>query len=485
MDKTLIGVAMLSGIASLPVYAEQHPLKLASDHYVLDRVSLIENEGVQCGVDASHSFCDTVTVKFSDGAYQRERTDQRQTVLVLDSGMNLHSVLRYRSRIRAHLVYDPQSNTFVESDPEVAISRLGQKLLSELDTFVDPNTQQPAFLPSAWLRDLALAYGRAAPGDMQDHRTQISHFSHGSKVLGYLTQHNPDAEFVLIDTASFLPFLQHKDVICRQDNATLSDYMKVAAGSLQQDVIERYEVEYVNYSGGFTRSHVHHAWNSNGCEGSLSNAQAKSLLNTLDPVYQQLFDSPNVLGIQAGKRHAASGEDALDVKDYANRIRVQPYTTEAVNTDISHTGETGWEAVYKDFKAEFAGHDHIDMYVNFGYGRVNYFNQNSTPKMTSDVFGMQYAADWALLASSWAAPIVTSLAIDTQTKLYNETLGAAFDPAKLKTKLLPDRCGSAAREYRQVSGIGEFIRAGDNTCRIQDPLKNRADQLNSQGYLAN
>ncbi|RZM84327.1 hypothetical protein [Pseudoalteromonas rubra] len=484
MDKTLIVIAMLSGIASLSVNAEQHPLKFASDQYVSETVSWIENEGVRCGADAFHPLCDTVTVKFSDGAFERERTDPRQTVLVLDSGMNLHSVLRYRSRIKAHLVYDPQSNTFVESDPEVAISRLGQKLLSELDTFVDPNTQQPAFLPSAWLRDLALAYGSAAPGDMQDHHTQVSHFSHGSKVLGYLTQHNPDAEFVLIDTASFLPFLQHKEAICAQDSATLNEYMKVAAGSLKQDVIDRYEVEYVNYSGGFTRSHVHQAWSNNECEGSLSNAQAKSLLNTLDPVYQQLFDSPNVLGIQSGKRNATNGEDALDVKGYANRIRVQPYTTEAVNTDIARTGETGWQAVYADFKAEFAGHTHIDMYVNFGYGRVNYFNQNSTPKMTSDVFGMQYAADWALLASSWAAPVATSLAIDTQTKLYNETRQVAFDPGLLKSHLLPKSCDRVAG-YWWVSGIYDFMRAGDNTCRIQDPLKYRADQLNSQGYLGN
>ncbi|MCF6438818.1 hypothetical protein L1077_05160 [Pseudoalteromonas luteoviolacea] len=481
MGKLSIALSVVASAVAMS--AQAHPLKAASDQYVADTVAWIQSENIQCAGEAPHAMCETSVVKFSDGAFDQNRTDPRQTILVLDSAMDLHTVLRYRSRIKAHLEFDPQTNTFVEGDPEVAISKLGKKLLTELDTFKDPETQGPAFLASAWLRNLAVAYGSAAPGDTKDHITQQPHFSHGSKVLGYLTQHNPNAEFVVIDTATFLPYLQHQEAVCNKDSQTFKSYMQTAADSLTQDVIEQYGVEYINFSGGYNRYHVKQAWQRNECSGNLSNYAASNMLLAMKPYYDAMFEAPGVLGFQAAVINADNKDDALDVIDYPNRIRVQPYTSENVDTDVSPTGESGWQKVFKDFSNEFSGHDHIDMYVNFGYGRTNFFNQNSTPKMTSDVFGMQYAADWALLSSSWSTPVAVSYAIHEQAKLYDETFQVGFAPALLKDQILPKTCNDADG-YWYVYGISAFMWKGDYMCRIQDPLKYRADQLNTLGYLA-
>ncbi|MBQ4847588.1 hypothetical protein [Pseudoalteromonas sp. MMG005] len=485
MVKLSIVSALMFGTSSLPALSFSHPTKVFSDEYVTQTVDWISQEGIQCGQN-THAMCDTTHVEFNDGAHDPARVDSRQTVLVLDSGMDLASVLRYRSRIKAHYSYDVSSQTFVESNPSVAISKLGKKLLTELDQFqyTDFNTQQqkPGFLASAWLRDLALAYGAAAPADTADHVTGVTHFSHGSKVLGYLAQHNPRAEFVLIDTASFLPLLQHTSLVCDKDHDALSSYMQTAASSLRTDVIDEHGVEYVNYSGGFTRSHVQQAWQQNECSGSLSDSRAKKLLESLKPVYQTLFESPKTLGIQSGKRDTSSNADALDVIEYVNRIRVQPYTTETFDTNVSVYGDSGWQHVFDKFKSEFDGNQSIDMYVNFGYGRVNFFQRNQTPKMTSDMFGMQYAPDWALLSSSWAAPVVTSHAINTQSKVYEVNPHAVFSPNLLKNQLISYNCYNYGGYYSW--SLYQFIRNGSNQCRIQDPLKHRSDELNRLGYLA-
>lgn len=485
----MVNLALLSifvlGAIALPVNSAPHPVKEFSDKYVSQTVDWINQQGINCGQN-QHPMCETISVSFNEGRYDPNRVDHRQTILILDSGMELSSVLRYRSRIKAHYSYDPSSKSFIQSNPSVAISQLGKKLLSELDGFyyLDPRTQrdQPGFLASAWLRDLALAYGSAAPSDNFDHITGVAHFSHGSKVIGYLAQHNPLAEFVLVDTATFLPLLQHNQLVCQKNNRELKDYMQQAASSLR-NILNNNGVEYINFSGGFTRSHVHQAWQRNGCSETLSNNRATKLLRSLEPIYDVLFNSPNILGVHSGKRDTNNSEDALDVTDYVNRIRAYPYTTETVNTQISDNGQFGWQRVFNDFRGEFQGGQSIDMYVNFGYGRANFSNRNQTPKMTSDVFGMQYAPDWALLSSSWAAPIVTSYAINTQNKIYQNNPSASFNAVELKNKLLSFSCFNADNFFS--FDLDGFIREGEGMCRIHDPLKNRSDELNRLGYLSN
>ncbi|MBQ4834920.1 hypothetical protein [Pseudoalteromonas luteoviolacea] len=480
--KFLPALGLLSAFAAHATTPQPHPLKVHAQQHIADSIAWIDEQGISCEQNTnSHPMCDTVKVYFDDGEFDPSRTSSKQTILVMDYGMDLQTVLRYRSRIKSAYKYDPDTQTFVADNPSVSISRLGQKVLSDIDGFTytdqDTGAVKPGFLPAAWLGDLAAKYVGAASQDKYDHETGAPHFSHGTKVFGYLAQHNPDAEFVIIDTSTFSPFIMHKDDICSRNIDAFYVKMERAAGSLLRDIIEVNDIEYINYSGGFERRDVQTAWESNKCSGSLSNSRAKRFVQSIRPVYDKLFSTYGVLGIHAGAASATSSENPLDVIDYQNRIRVMSYTTGSVDTQISQDAKTGWQDVFVNHTSEFDGHKYIDMYINFGYGRSAFWETNSTPKMASDVYGMRYGADWEFPSSSWAAPIATSYAIAIQSQME-----WGFDPAYLKRTLISQDCYDNGGHFINFA-LSDFIYAGNGHCRLQDPLKYRLDTLNQQGYL--
>ena len=137
--------------------------------------------------------------------------------------------IRYRSRVKAIYRYDPTQHKFVSHNPGVSLSRTGKKILTELDQFelVLPNgSAVPAFVPAAWLGDIAVVYREIVPDDNKDYLTGFPHSGHGTSVFNYLAEHNPKAEFVVIDTASFRPFAQHNMQVCSKDYAGFTAVME-------------------------------------------------------------------------------------------------------------------------------------------------------------------------------------------------------------------------------------------------------------------
>lgn len=487
MGNSAKAVFLLSALYVASSHASMHPVKPFAQQYISDSINWMTEQNIACDLaEQSHPMCDSVTVYFNDGNYDPQRTKSQQTILVLDYGMDLQTVLRYRSRVIATYKYDHQSQSFVADNPSVTISKLGKKLLTELDGFTYLNGEtgytESGFLPAAWLGELAAKYVSIAKHDKYDHITGKPHFSHGTKVFGYLAQHNPDAEFVIVDTESFSPFINHKDAFCSRDIEALHSKMQRAANSLRADVIEQHGVEYINYSGGFERTDVRNAWSSSSCNGQLSNSTATEFVKSIKPIYDVLFNTHGVLGLHAGAIGASSSENPLDVTEYPNRVRVMSYTTGPVDTNITATGDLNWQQVFVDHTSEFSGDKYIDLFVNFGYGRSDFWEQNSTPKMASDVYGMRYGADWEFPSSSWATPIATSYAIATQTQLELDRQITWFDPALLKQTLLPNQCFDNGGYFINFK-LSQFIRDGEGVCRIQDPLKHRIDELNRQQYL--
>lgn len=471
-----------------PVIVEPDPevfmdvIEAQGKQYVVDTVSWIKEQNIDCtDTVAQHDMCQITNVEFNDGLFEQQRTNKNQTVLVLDYRLDLHSVLRYRSRIKTAFRYDPTSKTFIADNPNINVSKLGNKLLTEVNNFKFTDEKfdipQPAFLPAAWLSDLAEAYREAVPQDTQDRVAKTNFFSHGTKVFGYLAQHNPEAEFAVIDTASFNPFEQHKETFCSLNIDVFSSYMKSAASSLQTDIIEAQEIEFINYSGGFTLDSVTTAWQKNQCEGLLSNDQALAFLTTLTPVYQALFNAPNALGFHAGNIDAQFSGDELDLIEFDHRVRVYQYSTLGDNTAIQPFGQSGWQKEFVNHQDSFVGNLSIDLYINVGYEPYSN-SKNSTPKMETDVLGMRYGAEQALYASSWTTPVATSYAIHEQAKLDTD-----FDPKELKSRLLPQQC-RGLDDYQDNGSLMEFIENGQGHCRIQDPLRHKSDELNRMGYLS-
>ncbi|PAY01792.1 hypothetical protein CKO50_08560 [Pseudoalteromonas sp. HM-SA03] len=477
-----------------PVIVEPDPsvfmdvIEQQGKQYVSDAIEVIISQDINCtDTTATHEMCDIVNVKFNDGVFDQSRTKSSQTLLVLDYGMDFHTALRYRSRVKAAFKYDPQSKTFIADNPEVNLSKLGVKLLTEVNqfTFTDEkfDSPQPAFLPAAWLSDLAIKYRAVVPDDKADRVTKRNFNSHGTKVFGYLAQHNPETEFVAIDTESFSPFIQHKNALCARDIGEFSSYMTSAASSLTADIIEANEVEFINYSGGFTQQDVYIAWEQNQCTGELSNEKAAEFLYALKPVYEALFNSPRALAFHAGNTDAVTSKDELDLMPFSNRVRVYQYSTSAKNTTIQPFGKSEWQQVYVEQPDSFVGNESIDLYINVGYDPYDSTAKNSTPKMEPDVLGMRYGVEQALYGSSWTTPIATSYAINEQVKLATETGVSTFDPQVLKTRLLPDSCNDSGG-YQGNETLAKFIEQGQGMCRIQDPLRHRADELNRIGYLS-
>ncbi|NOU52542.1 hypothetical protein HG263_18730 [Pseudoalteromonas sp. JBTF-M23] len=91
---------------------------------------------------------------------------------------------------------------------------------------------------------------------------------------------------------------------------------------------------------------------------------------------------------------------------------------------------------------------------------------------------MRYAADWKL-HSSWAALIATSYAIYLQKTLLEQDEDWVFSPSQLKNLMVPKQCHQNAEDTGVVL---DFVRV-NGECRIQDPLKFQALELNRLGYL--
>ncbi|SFD01467.1 hypothetical protein SAMN02745724_03209, partial [Pseudoalteromonas denitrificans DSM 6059] len=279
-----------------------------------------------------------------------------------------------------------------------------------------------------------------------------------------------EAEFVFLDTASFLPFEQHKTVVCHKDVTGYTEIVKAFGDSLYDTVLIGENIEYINYSGGFIVDTVKRAWAKNKCDGSVSDKEASDIAMALLPFYERLFNTSGILGIQAAYPFNVGDESKypLDAEPFNNRIRVTYYTTETHDTSLPENGVVAEKQPVVGFDSEFTFLSSADLFVNFGVVDFDPTQTNKTPKQTYDVFGMRSMPELDL-HTSWAAPVGLSQILYLRNSLFSEEEHSQFLIEQLIDATTPEGC----------SFYSEF----NNKCRIQDPLKHRQHEVYRLGYL--
>lgn len=444
-------------------------LKTQVDAFNAKWQAYFEENDIDCSQSNPHLDCETIVTNFSDGQFNPDKVDEQQTILVLDSGIKMSAALRYRSRIKAVYRYDPDLYAFVVDNPNVSISKIGTNILKELDQFRVENekTEQPSFIPAAWLEETGEIHNNKVNNDSRDDRTGTAYFGHGSKVFGYLVQSNPQAEFVVLDTANFLPFQQYTTQLCNKDVTAFDEIFENVAQSFYQTILVNENIEYINYSGGYTTDIIAQAWTNAGCDGVLTNTEAKALTLSMLPFYERLFNSDGVLGVQSGAWRMSEQAYPLDTLDFKNRVRVLPYTTKTEDTDLPPDGVVGERQPVVGFDDQFSQRQWVDLLVNFGTTGFMPVETNSTPKLTYDIFGMRVMPETEP-HSSWAAPVALSQAIYLRNSQYQNETHSQNLVERLIDALAPQGCDY----YPEFNG----------RCRIQDPLKHRQHEVYRLNY---
>ncbi|MCF6438819.1 hypothetical protein L1077_05165 [Pseudoalteromonas luteoviolacea] len=459
-------------------------LKAAAEKYSKDTMAWMEQEGIDCTLEpvaSRHELCEQVRVNFTDGQFESQRVDEDQTILVLDREIALQVALRYRSRMKAAYAYDAESNKFVADNPNLLLSKVGVKILSELDkfTFTDAESGEsfPGFASSFWLGELGNQYAQRVPQDEFNSETNSHQNAHGNRVIGYMAEYTPRAGFVVIDIRKFRPFEANHELVCQKDSNALLAKFQAAADSLKQDVLQKHGVRFVNYSGSHTADMVSGVFNKH-CDGLLTIEEASSMLLSLQPFYEVMFNLEDILGLQSALHEADPLSHALDIIEFDNRLRIASFTTGVQDSQLDKTGEQFWRETASEYADEFNMHETVDMFINTGAETFPKLGANSTPKMHFDAFGLRYAPDYEK-HTSWIAPAATVYALYLQSLQLQVDENWAFSPAQLKSIMVPKTCFSNEDDTDFIKG---FARQGGD-CRLQDPVKFKASELQRTGYL--
>ncbi|SFD71854.1 Ig-like domain-containing protein, partial [Pseudoalteromonas denitrificans] len=81
-------------------------LKTQVDEFNQKWIDWFESEQIDCALASPHPDCEPSIISFSDGQFDPDKTDNKQTILVMDSGLAFSAITRYRSRIKAFYSYD-------------------------------------------------------------------------------------------------------------------------------------------------------------------------------------------------------------------------------------------------------------------------------------------------------------------------------------------------------------------------------------------
>ncbi|SFD71883.1 Ig-like domain-containing protein [Pseudoalteromonas denitrificans] len=449
-------------------------LKTQVDNNITTTIADINEQGINCQdkePKLGTAMCDFKDVAFNDRQFIAEKTLAEQTILVLDYGFNYQANIRYRSRIKALLKYNPEAQKFTDYNPSISISNIGDKVLSEIDNFKftdEQGNQSPAFVSASWFNLLAPIMKEMDTDDGFDYRTGESYASHSASVLPYLMETNPQANFVLVEFGDDL-LQSHPDLLCNIATEELTEISEKVAIDFRNNILKKYQVGFINMSAGHSVKAVKINWLNAQCTGGLSDQNAHLLVNTLSPLYKAIHATDGVISVQALDYGLNEQNFPLEAMEFKNRVKVLPYTTNAEDTLLPIDGKVDAVKPVNNADDWFRERDWTDYYVNFGVERFSFGTVfNSTPKLTFGLSGIGSAIE-SYIFPSWAAPVALSHIIYLKNTLFqNETMDQNT-VNKLLNSLTPEGC----------SFYPEF----NNRCRIQDPLKHRQHEAYRLGYL--
>ena len=415
-----------------------------------------------------------VTVKFSDGEFDASKSDDKQTILILDDGLEFSAILRYRSRIKAALIQKDDGyyykNNVNDYDPSIEMPIIARDVLKELDSFTDKDGQSQ-FVPALWLNELYPIFEKIYP--------DAEHVGHGKMPFSYLLEHNPKAEFVIGPGFNF--FNKRPDLFCYPEQVDqgqsqtnlqkLSVLIEDAAADFKHDVIEGLGIDYINLSSGHTLATLSSGWQRHCTTPLPSESIRMALLETTRAFYQVLFNSDNVLAAQSSDINMNTKNNIIDVDtSYKNRVRVAFFST--LDSQLPIDGKVSNQAPPLLDSELNNSKQWIDVFVNFGIVITRPFPFNETPVMVIDSLGLSYLPITSV-TTSWAAPVALSWAINIKNSEFADAVLDNLLIEDIFNKMTPKVCDYSNWLFDEY----------ENKCKIQDPLLWRQLEVYRLGYL--
>lgn len=454
------GASQASELTASDPVAQPTPVyeaKLRLQHWLSGQLDWLRQQ--QCQT----ASCDAVSVSFSDGHFESETTRDDQTILILDTdGMDFMATLPYRHRVKAYLQFDAVLGQLSQRQAEVTVPAYLQELYQRLKQFRQSDALL-GFIPAAWLAPLQQQIDRLSP------YAALSYTGHGSIALGYLAEHNPEAEFVLTLLPDFASLYQAE--FCAADIAAFRQRISQASAHFRQQVLIQQDVEWINFSAGFDLKRTIQMSAQRLCQAPLTLQQQQQLLQAYEPFYQMLFTHPTALAVQAGVVNYQPEQHALDALVFAHRIRAGFYNTGTQLSSLQADGQPKPGQVLPAIPSYQANSlDVLDVLINFSFrgvgsrcepGRYSY-------QIPTD-FGMGYEA-LCSQQTSWAAPQVLSRLIELKVTQLPDLQADPQLFTELKHLLTPQLCMP-----NELAGL--------QPCKLQDPLQYQQHQVFRMGFL--
>ncbi len=455
------------GGARPPVSIDVRKLETQARQYAANKRQ--EIAALNCQQTPNLPACARTSVQFSDGRFVAEKHDDNQTIMVLDFGMQFAATLRYRSRVRGYYEIDPQSGLLRASNPRFDdLPRWGVDLLQGLDNFVYRYTdaggaakEMPAFISAGWLRTDLNPLLRGEKNFAGTHGA-----THGMTVLGPLLEYNPRASFVLVEFPSLAQTFA--DSFCGKDYARLQQRIRDHAEAMRRDVMQVHGVDFINVSGGIWHESIRTAWRTAGCAGTLSDADVHRFLKAYLPWFEVLFETPGVLGVQAGAGGMDEQNFWLDTLELRNRVRVGSF--EAFDSGLPANGVVGRQApVAQPHPWQNGSRQWLDVFINAGYDDDDRRKLNSSPPLYADTEYGTRLGGFGHAHTSWLAPIALSRLIHLRmSSMAGEPQNDALIQ-RLKQALTPEGCSYEPRDR--------------GLCKLQDPAWHKQQEIFRLGYL--
>lgn len=420
-----------------------------------NRLAALEGLDCKSEIQSTSELCMASKLRFSDGRFYAEKVDEDQTILFMDTGLSVKGTLVNRSRMQN--MYQVQNGQLMAFDPEITVPRFLMETLQQFD-------QDPEFFHTGWMTSLAdrLLEMGALPYPEDG--------LHGQIPFEIVASHNPRASFVYLRAPDFF---WDKQALCTHDLQTLTEQHQQLANTIKNEILDKYQIEYVNWSGGYQTDSIDGLWNAS-CDTSLAKpslAQKRDLENTLRPFYQVLFNSPGVLGVQSTHLNVHPSTHVLDSDDsFYNRVRVGGFTdmrdaASALPADgvIGNQAPPALEDIFQ------SGRAYVDLFVNFGFeGSREDFRDNGSPIMKTSSIGMAY---YPLnhKATSWTAPAGLNRIIYIKNSLYPDQPLTDTLIQQIKDKLTPMGC--------------TYHPEDQGRCKLQDPARYKQHELARLKYI--
>lgn len=426
------------------------------------------------GLSCQQGDCRLVPVQFNDAQFNADQqSNPEQTILVLDTaGMDLLSTLTYRERVKSVWHYAADSGTgapqLVKANPQLRVSKVLADFYPALRLQLQDlakQHQQSTFAPADWLKPLHKELNRLSAGAASQYG------GHGSYSVRYLAEHNPAAQLVIATLPDFARMFRAE--FCAADAAALQARIRAFADDFYQQVIAGEQVRWINLSAGYDSRLFDNAVTL--CGHTFNARQQQALLAAHQPFYQRLFDSDDVLAVQAGVVNNDPQRFSLDQRDYRHRIRAGFF-----NSGAQHSGVDARGIPLNGIVPQLPPDQHnslavLDVLINFGFDNQSFpctAGQHSyrTSSMLRSAYGVICDEQ-----TSWAAPVVLSRLIHLRATALADQQWSDALLADLREQLTPTSCDRWTAQHPQL-----FT---DGRCKLQDPLFYRQHEVFRQGYL--